>query len=531
MANLQVKENADQVIERIGKAARAGYNGVVLADYKLNVLDRVPDHYFANIKRVQKAAAAAQVEIIPTVFPIGYSNGLLAHDPNLAEGLPVKDAPFVVRGKDVVPDPRAKVALVNGNLEEVQGDTFRRFGFQDAPGAATFADHRVFHQGKTSCRLNVSDHSSANKRLIQRVGVRPHAAYRLSAWVKTDGLTNLGAFRLLAIGAKEPGRSLSFYEGGVAPSQDWKFVEVVFNSLEYDAVNIYAGYWGEGKGSLWIDDLALDDLGLVNVLRRPGCPFTVTSSDGKTVYEEGRDFEPVADRKLGNVPYAGEFEFSHEAPIIKLKSQSRLRDGQKLKVSWYHPVLTHGSQIMCCPSEPKTYELLRDQARRVNALLKPRTFFMSHDEIRVMNWCNACTARKLTPGQILADNVKRCTAILQEINPHAEILVWSDMFDPTHNAVKQYYLVNGTLEGSWEGLSPRVGIANWNGGKMRPSLEFFAGRGHKQLIAGYYDVDDLSGFTRWDEAARGVRGVNGFMYTTWEAKFGLLDQYGKAMAR
>ena len=186
---------------------------------------------------------------------------------------------------------------------------------------------------------------------------------------------------------------------------------------------------------------------------------------------------------------------------------------------------------MCCPSEPKTYEWLRDQARRVNALLKPRTFFMSHDEIRVMNWCHACTSRKLTPGQILAENVRRCTAILQEINPNAEILVWSDMFDPTHNAVKQYYLVNGTLEGSWEGLSPRVGIANWNGGKMKPSLEFFAGRGHKQLIAGYYDVDDLSGFTRWDDAARGVRGVDGFMYTTWEAKFGLLDQYGKAMSR
>ena len=72
-------------------------------------------------------------------------------------------------------------------------------------------------------------------------------------------------------------------------------------------------------------------------------------------------------------------------------------------------------------------------------------------------------------------------------------------------------------------------IANWNGGKMRPSLEFFAGRGHRQVIAGYYDADDLSGFTGWDAAARGVPGVDGFMYTTWQAKFTLLDEYGKAM--
>jgi hypothetical protein len=184
---------------------------------------------------------------------------------------------------------------------------------------------------------------------------------------------------------------------------------------------------------------------------------------------------------------------------------------------------------MCCPSEPKTYELLRDQARRVNELLKPRTFFMSHDEIRVMNWCQACRQRRLSPGQLLADNVKRCAEIIREVNPRAEAVVWSDMFDPNHNAVKDYYLVNGSLEGSWEGLPRGVVVANWNGGKKRPSLEFFAGRGHRQLIAGYYDADDLSGFTGWDAAARSVRGVVGFMYTTWQAKYGLLDSYGRAL--
>jgi hypothetical protein len=103
------------------------------------------------------------------------------------------------------------------------------------------------------------------------------------------------------------------------------------------------------------------------------------------------------------------------------------------------------------------------------------------------------------------------------------------MFDPNHNAVKNYYLVNGTIEGSWEGLDAGVVVANWNGGKKRASLDFFAGRGHRQVIAGYYDADDLSGFTAWDEAARGVRGVVGFMYTTWQAKFRLLEAYGKAM--
>ena len=61
------------------------------------------------------------------------------------------------------------------------------------------------------------------------------------------------------------------------------------------------------------------------------------------------------------------------------------------------------------------------------------------------------------------------------------------------------------------------------------ACSFFAGRGHRQIIAGYYDADDLSNFQQWDSAARDVDGVIGFMYTTWQAKFRLLEKYGEAI--
>jgi hypothetical protein len=107
------------------------------------------------------------------------------------------------------------------------------------------------------------------------------------------------------------------------------------------------------------------------------------------------------------------------------------------------------------------------------------------------------------------------------------VVVWSDMFDPNHNAVKDYYLVNGTLAGSWEGLDRSVWIANWNGGKAKASLEFFARRGHPQVLAGYYDSDN--NFATWDAAARGVTGVTGFMYTTWQNRYDDLEKYGKLL--
>ena len=94
--------------------------------------------------------------------------------------------------------------------------------------------------------------------------------------------------------------------------------------------------------------------------------------------------------------------------MIRLTPGSRIAEGAELHVSWYHPILTHGEQVMCCLSEPKVYHILRDQCGGSTKMLKPKTFFMSHDEIRVANWCQTCRARKQTPARLLAENVRRC---------------------------------------------------------------------------------------------------------------------------
>lgn len=523
--NLLVDKNVEQVLDLIARAQKSGFNGMVLADYKFNVLERLPDRYFKNVARVQKAAAAASIELIPTVCPIGYSAGLLAHDPNLAEGVPVKQAPFEVRKGVAV--PLSDVRLRNGDLEEAKGDRFPGFTLQDSPGKGSFADRNVAHGGSISCRVEDpgSHHEAGNCRLAQRVTVRPFACYRLSAWIKTLDLKPAG-FRLLALG--KVGRTLTWFSTPVAATQDWKRVEVVFNSVDNTDITVYAGIWTGKSGKLWIDDFQIEELSLVNVVRRNGCPFIVTSEDGQTVYDEGKDFEPVRDEKLGVLPYAGEYSFDRPAVPLRLASGSRIQEGQKLRVSWYHPIIIHTEQVACCLSELKVYDVLRDQVKRVHELLRPKTFFMSHDELRVANWCQACRDRKLTPGELLADNVRRCVQIIKEFSPDAEIVVWSDMFDPQHNAVENYYLVNGPLTGSWNGLPARVMIANWNGGKAAESLKWFGERGHQQIIAGYYD-SGIDNFRRWNAAAKSEPSATGFMYTTWEHRYDDLEAYGKAL--
>src|SRR5256885_1666975 len=173
---------------------------------------------------------------------------------------------------------------------------------------------------------------------------------------------------------------------------------------------------------------------------------------------------------------------------------------------------------MICPSEPKTIELLRDQARRMHSLWGAKGYMMSHDEIRVLNWCEACQKRHLDAGALLADNLRVCTKILREVNPQGKIYVWNDMFDPNHNAHNNYYLVRGDLSGSWEGLDNDVIIVDWHFGKRDQSMKFFADRGNKIIMAGYYDQDP-GRVTQWLDSAKKVDGVIGVMYTTWQHKY------------
>jgi hypothetical protein len=310
---------------------------------------------------------------------------------------------------------------------------------------------------------------------------------------------------------------------GVKPAQDWTTHHVVFNSLENENVQLYLGCWGGGKGTVWWSAAGIENAGLMNLIRRPGAPFTVKTSDG-TVLTEGKDFEPAKDPRMGITPWAGSYDVWHAPPEWKTK----LPNGTRLHVSYYHAITIYDGQAMICPSEPKTIELLRDQAKRLHAAWGAKGYMMSHDEIRVFNWCDACQRRNLDAGPLLASNAKTCVNILREVNPSGEIYVWSDMFDPNHNARGDYYLARGDFKGSWGGLDSKVIIVPWYFEKRKESLRFFADRGHHQVIAGYYDHNPEQ-IQEWLSAAKGVPGVDGVIYTTWENRYDDLEAFSRAL--
>lgn len=61
-------------------------------------------------------------------------------------------------------------------------------------------------------------------------------------------------------------------------------------------------------------------------------------------------------------------------------------------------------------------------------------------------------------------------------------------------------------------------------------LSFFAKRGLKQTIGGYYDSRNGSGSARLEwELAKGVPNITGYMYTTWNNEYLNMCDYASTL--
>jgi len=494
----------DRTIALFPRAQADGYNAVAFSS---NV---------APAKAAEFKAAANKYGLGLVAMVMGG-----AHDHNYEEGVLAKDALFVVRAGTASFQADNPTRVLNGDFEDAAGDHFKGWSFQDGEGVTTFADHAVTHGGRTALRMeSPGKNDGRHCRIMQTVALQPHRQYHVSFWLKTQDLA--GGFapevKLLAAGGQS---GISFQTFHCDATQDWKHYDLAFNSLDNAKGLLYLGTWGGTTGKVWWDDFQINEVGLVNVLRRPGCPVTVRGEDG-AVYEEGRDFAKIIDPLLQ--PWAA----YHDPPAVHLSAASRIKEGQKLRVSYYHPVIIYEDRLTACLSEPKIFDDWRAEVKSANDLYHPAAFFMMHDEMRVIDRCASCQAMHMTPGQLLAWNIHRSAAIIRAVRPDAGIWVWSDMFDPYHNATDHFYLVNGSLKDSWKGLDKDVGVVNWHGEGGAKDVKFFSDLGLRQVLSGYYDGDETgAGIQKWAGEASGLPGVAGAMYTTWNDNYAPMDVWAR----
>jgi len=505
-------------IERIVRiASEHGLNGMVLSA-GLDQLDMQSPGYLQRLQKVKAICGEHHVDIIPCIFSAGYGGSVLAHNRNLAAGIPVNDVPFLVGEGRARLAPDRTVAITNPGFEEHDGNRVKGYSFHDRPGEVSFVDTEVFRTGRASLRFeNFGRYEHGHGRVMQEIQVQPHRCYRLTCWVKTESLEAQGSFRVQVLGPND--RDVAPYDPRVPSTTDWRPVVMGFNSLDYDRVRVYAGVWGGRTGRLWLDDLAIEEVALLNVLRRAGTPVTVRSDSTRQVYEEGRDFATVEDERL-------DFRFDHEPPALMILPGSHIKDGERLRVSYYHGMSIYGGQVSVCMSDPQVYETWGQEARLMVKHLGPSKYLLSMDEIRAGGSCQACKQRNLSMAQILGDCVTKQVNIIRQADPNAEVFIWSDMLDPNHNAHDAYYLVEGDFTGSWKYVPKDLIIVCWYYEKRGESLGFFSSHGFRTLAGAYYDGDTLENPRAWLEVLNRTPKAVGIMYTTWQDKYELLSPFG-----
>src|SRR5438876_2908335 len=240
--NRWVDENINKLEALFDRAAKAGYTHVLLSDSKFAKLGDMDARYFRNIERVKKQAAGLHLEFVPALFPVGYSNDLLWHDPNLIEALPVHDALFVVQDGVATMRPDPPAALKGGDFSDLKQWDWKDDTVRADDGAALIRDPK-----------------GQNARIVQKLRLTPFRQYHLSVRVKTQDFRGTPEVKVLA-----GNRALNLNHLGVKSTQDWTTHHVVFNSLENNEGNLYLGCWDGGIGSLWFDDAKLEEVGLVN---------------------------------------------------------------------------------------------------------------------------------------------------------------------------------------------------------------------------------------------------------------------------
>jgi len=508
---------SDRELERVEGIARTasehGLNGMLLSA-GFDDMDLKTSEELERLARLKQACDRLGLEIVPAGFGVGYGGGVLAHNKNLAAGQPVHGALFVAKGQvaTFVADPVVKIE--NAGFEKVEGGL--PAGFM-AHGERATLDTSVAHSGKASVRFEGFSDPENGVYVAQTIRVHPYRCYRLRAWVKTEGAGPRMAIHLLAVAPD--GRDLSYMEPPLPETSDWHEVVWGFNSWYADQIEFRVGVSDGKAGKVWVDDVAIEEVGLTNVLRRPGTPVVVRDDRTGALYEEGRDFAPISDPKLN-------FSWTHEGPPIKLLAGGRIRAGDRLRVDYYHGTTIHRDQTVIDMSEPGVYEVWQHQIPLIEKYLKPKKYFLSMDELRVGGFCEACQRRHLSMAEILGDCVTRQFNMIRAANPEAEIYVWSDMFDPNHNAKEKYYLIDGSFDGTWKYIPKDLIMACWYYEKREPSLGFFSKLGYRTLGAAYYDADDLENPKGWLASLERTQGAVGIMYTTWENKYKLLPGFG-----
>ena len=250
-----------------------------------------------------------------------------------------------------------------------------------------------------------------------------------------------------------------------------------------------------------------------NVIRTEHTDILITDEHGKG-YEEGTDYNVIP----GDInPYQ-----SPGKPFaIERLASGKIPDGGAVFASYDYAPLRAKSRydLSFCPSEPATYEWLRELVASAVRELKPRYVMIGRDEPMRMSTDSRCLGSGKTNAELFAWDVQRMVQFITAADPTVEVLMWADAVNPYRNAFSH---TNNPTGPAIDLLPRQVILMPWFYGNferltMANSIEFFHRYGFRTIGGASRHVLNPVHWADVGWKFRGQeRGMQGLLLTPWE---------------
>jgi hypothetical protein len=104
------------------------------------------------------------------------------------------------------------------------------------------------------------------------------------------------------------------------------------------------------------------------------------------------------------------------------------------------------------------------------------------------------------------------------------------MFDPYHNADRQYGLCEGYY-GAIEPLPKDITFVCWNNKVIEKSINFFASKGFSVMAGAYYDDKSMNSTEECVSALKSTNKQIKILYTTWKKDYSMLKEFSEMVRK
>lgn len=272
-----------------------------------------------------------------------------------------------------------------------------------------------------------------------------------------------------------------------------------------------AGEWIQGEKQA-LHHNTPTALAQTNVVTNEAAPIVVTGLDGKTRYQQDKDFKVLPGKTIR--PYE-----QNNAPWqLQAIAGGAIRDAEEVLVS-YNAVTKRTPHQAWNLSDPQAYKILDDTLDTVQRSMNPEYIHIGHDEI----WQLGKDSRDIESGlidvQLVQRDLMHWYRRIKQNNPKTTILMWDDLLRPVRQSAS-----NGILNEVAGDIPKDIVIVPWYYYSEKKSAADIEMRVKHLATLGFSFIGAPAGYFRensylWYKALQPYLKsgrAQGMMFTSWD---------------